>query len=150
MKKWEAFLALTAVTTIGFLLSLSVIPSEWLWQFLLIEFIPIAFILGYSVSKMERKVAVTIFLVITIFPIVIRGIEASRWKASTIDENNYSELWRLPAFCHRTPSSSWNHVSCIWWNTSSDAIWSEGRLPPCGSPTCTSRFWSRRRRTLKY
>jgi hypothetical protein len=92
MKKKEAVLSLTVVTAIGLILSLPFVPSEWLWRFLLMEFIPIAFILGYSVSKMERKVAVIIFLIIVIFPIVIQGVEASKHMGPTINEKGYSEL----------------------------------------------------------
>jgi hypothetical protein len=88
----EAALALVIVTAIGLGLSFPLIPSEWLWRFLLMEFIPIAFILGYSVSKMERKIAVTIFLLIAIFPAVIQGVEASKWMGPTINEKGYDEL----------------------------------------------------------
>jgi len=92
MKKKEAALSLMVVTTMGLMLSLPFIPSEWLWRFMLMEFIPIAFILGYSVSKMEHRVAVTIFLIIVIFPIVIQGFEASRLMGPIINEKGYSEL----------------------------------------------------------
>ena len=88
----EAALALVVVTVIGLALSFPLIPSEWLWRFLLMEFIPIAFILGYSVSKMERKVAVTIFLLIAVFPVVIQGVEASKWMGPTINAKGYGEL----------------------------------------------------------
>jgi len=91
-KKKEATLSLMVVTAIGLLLSLPFIPAEWLWRFMLMEFIPIAFILGYSVSKMEHKVAVTIFLIIVIFPMVIQGVEASRHMGPIINEEGYSEL----------------------------------------------------------
>jgi hypothetical protein len=80
------------VTVIGLGLSFPLIPPEWLWRFLLMEFIPIAFILGYSVSKMERKVAIIIFLLIVIFPVVIQGVEASRWMGPIINEKGYGEL----------------------------------------------------------
>jgi hypothetical protein len=88
----EAALALTVAAVIGLGLSFPLIPSEWLWRFLLMEFIPIAFILGYSVSKMERKVAVTIFLLIAVFPVVIQGVEASRRMGPIISEKGYAEL----------------------------------------------------------
>jgi hypothetical protein len=88
----EASLALAVVTIIGLALSFPLIPSEWLWRFLLMEFIPIAFILGYSVSKMERKVAITIFLLIAVFPVVIQGVEASKRLGPTISEEGYAEL----------------------------------------------------------
>ncbi|MFQ6074127.1 MAG: glycosyltransferase family 39 protein [Candidatus Bathyarchaeia archaeon] len=88
----EAALALMAVALIGLGLSFPLIPSEWLWRFLLMEFIPIAFILGYCVSKMERKVAVTIFLLIAVFPVVIQGVEASRMMGPIINEKGYREL----------------------------------------------------------
>jgi hypothetical protein len=56
------------------------------------EFIPIAFILGYSVSKMERRVPVTIFLLVAVFPTVIQGVEASRRMGPIINEKGYTEL----------------------------------------------------------
>lgn len=92
MKKTEAALALVVVTVIGLVLSLPIIPSEWLWRFLLMEFIPIAFILGYCVSKMERRVAVVIFLIIVVFPTVLQGVEASKYMGPTINEKGYGEL----------------------------------------------------------
>jgi hypothetical protein len=88
----EAALALLVVSFIGFGLSLPLIPPEWLWRFLLMEFIPIAFILGYSVSKMERRVPVTIFLLVAVFPTVIQGVEASRRMGPIINEKGYTEL----------------------------------------------------------
>lgn len=90
--KKEAALALTVATVTGLVLSFPLIPSEWLWRFLLMEFIPIAFILGYSVSKMERKVAVTIFMLIAIFPVIFQGVEASKRMGPTIDQRGYVEL----------------------------------------------------------
>jgi len=92
MKKTEAALALIVVTVIGFMLSLPIIPPEWLSRFLLMEFIPIAFILGYSVSKMKHRVAVVIFLIIVIFPAVLQGVEASKQMGPTINEKGYGEL----------------------------------------------------------
>jgi hypothetical protein len=88
----EAALVLIVITVIGLGLSFPLIPPEWLWRFLLMEFIPIAFILGYSVSKMERKVAVTIFLLIAVFPVIIQGVEASRLMRPIINEKGYAEL----------------------------------------------------------
>jgi hypothetical protein len=88
----EAALALTSATVIGLVLSFPLIPPEWLWRFLLMEFIPTAFILGYSVSKMERKVAAIIFLLIAVFPVVIQGVDASRWMGPIINEKGYAEL----------------------------------------------------------
>jgi hypothetical protein len=88
----ETTLALLVVTIIGFGLSFPLIPPEWLWRFLLMEFIPVAFILGYSLSKMERKIAVTVFLLITIFPLIIQGLEASRRMGPIINEEGYDEL----------------------------------------------------------
>jgi hypothetical protein len=64
----EATLSLTTITIIGVLLSLPFIPTEWLWRFLLMEFIPIAFVIGYSFSKMQTKITISILLLLCLFP----------------------------------------------------------------------------------
>ncbi|KPV65501.1 MAG: hypothetical protein AOA65_0105 [Candidatus Bathyarchaeota archaeon BA1] len=51
----EAALTLSTTTTAGMLLSLSFIPPQWLWTFLLMEFIPIAIILGYRPPKWSGR-----------------------------------------------------------------------------------------------
>ncbi len=88
----EAVLVLTVATIVGWLLCLPFIPSEWLWRFLLMEFIPVAVILGYSSSKMERKMALAIFLILVIFPLILQSVEASKNMGPTINEKGYHEL----------------------------------------------------------
>ena len=88
----EAVLVLTVTTIVGWLLCLPFIPPEWLWRFLLMEFIPVAIILGYSSSKMERKMALTIFLILVIFPLILQSVEASKNMGPTINEKGYHEL----------------------------------------------------------
>jgi len=98
MRKKEDTLSLAAVTATGLMLSLPFIPQQWLWRFMLMEFIPISFIVGYGVSKikMESKVMAAIFLIIIIFPVVIQGLGAARPRARymspTISEEGYHEL----------------------------------------------------------
>lgn len=92
MGKREAVLMLSSVTVVGILLSLPFIPHEWLWRFLLMEFIPIAFILGYSVSKIEQKVGVVVFAMLVVFPLLFQSVEASRLMGPTIDEGGLREL----------------------------------------------------------
>lgn len=104
MKNKEAFLALMAVVIIGLLLSLPFIPPEWLWRFLLMEFIPIAIILGYSACKMGQKITLAIFLILVLFPLVLQSVEASRQMGPTINENGYYELMWMTE--HVTPSDS--------------------------------------------
>lgn len=62
--KKDAVLAVCTVTIVGLLLSLPFIPAEWLWRFLLMEFIPIAFLIGYSFSKMQTKIAVSMLFLL--------------------------------------------------------------------------------------
>jgi len=57
-KKKRETSTVATVTIIGILLSLPFIPQEWLWRFLLMEFVPTAFIIGYAASKMEKKITI--------------------------------------------------------------------------------------------
>ncbi len=88
----EAFLPLLAMTITGLALSFPLIPREWLWRFLLMEFIPAGFILGYSFSKIERRIAVAVFLLIAVSPVIVQGVDASRRMGPTITNAGYEEL----------------------------------------------------------
>ena len=90
--KKGAVLTLSTATIVGTLLSLPFIPQQWLWRFLLMEFIPLAIIIGYGASKMERKIAIAIFLILCISPLVYQSIEESRRMHPTINEEGYREL----------------------------------------------------------
>jgi hypothetical protein len=96
--KREATLAIAAFTIAGLLLSLPFIPHEWLWRFLLMEFIPIAFIVGYSMSKMETKITLTILILLSLFPLILQGIAGSGPMRPTIQEEDYTELELIGEF----------------------------------------------------
>lgn len=88
----EANLFLMVSTLIGVILSLPFIPQQWLWRFLLMEFIPASFILGYCISKIGSKKLISIFVILAIFPIIFQGFEAARRLGPVINEKGYSEL----------------------------------------------------------
>lgn len=56
------------------------------------EFIPVSIILGYSSSKMERKMTLTIFLILIVFPLILQSVGASRDMSPIINEKGYHEL----------------------------------------------------------
>ena len=94
----EAFLAVASVTIAGTLLSLPFIPTEWLWRFLLMGFIPVAFILGHSISKVQTmpasrvKTAVSILLLLCLSLLVLQAVHVSRTLGPIIQEPDYDEL----------------------------------------------------------
>jgi len=90
--KKEATLALATVTITGVLLSLPFIPTEWLWRFLLMEFIPISFVIGYSFSKMQTKIATSILLLLCLFPMILQAVAMSGTLRPTIEEVDYHEI----------------------------------------------------------
>lgn len=87
----EAVLMLSSATFVGILLSLPFIPPEYSWRFLLMEFIPISFILGYIVSRMEQKTRV-IFLMLVVVLLLFQSVSAARLMGPTIDEEGFREL----------------------------------------------------------
>ncbi|MFQ6124413.1 MAG: ArnT family glycosyltransferase [Candidatus Heimdallarchaeota archaeon] len=102
-KKRETALAISTVTIVGVFLSLPFIPQEWLWRFLLMEFIPIAFVLGFAVSKIKRKLISAIFLLLCLLPLVLQGVATSKTIKPTIREVDYHELEFIGSFI---PSNS--------------------------------------------
>ncbi len=88
----KAVPAITSVTVVGILLSLPFIPREWLWRFLLMEFIPISFIIGISFSKIKEKSTLTVFLLLCLFPVVLQGVAVSKTMQPTIQDVEYHEL----------------------------------------------------------
>ncbi|MEM4520973.1 MAG: hypothetical protein QXF23_04540 [Candidatus Bathyarchaeia archaeon] len=94
-KRKEAVLALTSVTVIGILVLLIslLIPIEWIWRFLYMEFIIIAFIIGYGFSKIQGRVAVLALALFLCFsPIIAQTFNASRTLMPTISEEDYKEI----------------------------------------------------------
>lgn len=91
--KKEAVLALAPVTIVGILLLIPFIPVEWIWRFLYMEFITIAFVLGYGFSRIPRKgmiLAAALFLCFS--PIIIQTVGASKNLMPTISEADYREI----------------------------------------------------------
>ena len=90
--KEQETLAVASATLIGALLSFPLIPPEWLWRFLLMEFIPVSFILGYVVSKIEKRIILVVFLFLCIFPLILQGVAASGKMRPMIGMEDYQQL----------------------------------------------------------
>jgi len=67
------------------------------------EFIPIAFVLGFAVSKIKRKLISAIFLLLCLLPLVLQGVATSKTMKPTIREVDYHELEFIGSFI---PSNS--------------------------------------------
>ena len=96
-------LALAAATLVGALLAFPLIPPEWLWRFLLMEFISMSFILGIAVSKIEKRIVLVAFLLLCVFPLILQGIGVSKNMRPTIREDDY---WQLEIISLHVPSNS--------------------------------------------
>ncbi len=90
--KREAVLAVATTTIVGLLLSLPFIPNEWLWRFLLMEFIPISFIVGYSISKFRTKIATVTFILLCLFPLILQAVAMSSTLGPSIQTSDYGEI----------------------------------------------------------
>jgi hypothetical protein len=99
----EALLAVSSITITGTLLSLPFIPVEWLWRFLLMDFIPISFILGYSVSKIQtihenrRKTAFSVLLFLCLSLLILQAFQSTRVMGPSVQKTEYDELKSLEA-----------------------------------------------------
>jgi hypothetical protein len=87
-------LSIGTVTSIGLLLLLPVffIAHEMLKRFLFFEFIPMAFIVGYSASKMRSEIARSIMLFLFLTPLIIQAITYSRTLGPLISMKEYREI----------------------------------------------------------
>jgi hypothetical protein len=99
----EALLPLASVTITGTLLSLPFIPVEWLWRLLLMDFIPISFIVGYSVSKIKtmrvsrRKTALSILLFLCLSLLILQAVQVSITLGPSVPKTDYDELASIGA-----------------------------------------------------
>jgi len=101
--KKEVVLAIATVTIVGMLLAFPFISIDWVFRFLLMEFIPIAFIVGYSASKIKGKTAASILLLLCLSLLVLQSIPMSQLIGPTIRETDYRELEYIGEFI---PSNS--------------------------------------------
>jgi len=98
-----ALLAVGSVTITGTLLSLPFIPVEWLWRFLLMDFIPISFITGYSIWKVQimtpsrRKTALSVLLFLGLSLLILQAVHVSRTLGPSILKTDYDELESIGA-----------------------------------------------------
>lgn len=100
-KRRKAVLALIPVTFVGILLLLvaSLIPIEWVWRFLYMEFITVAFIIGYGFSKIQgRRMLLTIAILLCFSLIILQAVEASKVMMPTISEADYAEIEEMKRY----------------------------------------------------
>ena len=107
----EVLLAVASVTIAGTLLSLPLIPVEWLWRFLLMDFIPMSLIMGCIASKIQamspsrRKTYIYILFLLYLSLLVLQAVYVSRSfgpiiTGPTISEDEYDELEAIGAIIH--------------------------------------------------
>jgi len=111
--KTEQFVFLLSITITGSLLGLPFIPREWLWRFMLMEFVPISIILSYGLSKVDPLLSVKIkdpllrgFLALMIIglclsPLIVQAVDMRMFVRPTISYAGYLDLTemrkRIPA-----------------------------------------------------
>jgi len=96
-------LAVATATIIGAFLAFPLIPPEWLWRFLLMEFIPMTIILGFVVSKIKKRTVLAAFLILCVLPLILQGIGASGKMHPMIGEEEYQQL---KIISYHVPSNS--------------------------------------------
>lgn len=96
-------LAVATATTIGAVLAFPLIPPEWLWRFLLMEFIPMTVIFGFAFSKINKRTPLAVFLLLCVFPLILQGIGASGRMHPVIGEEEYQQLKVISSY---VPSNS--------------------------------------------
>ncbi|MCS7113883.1 MAG: hypothetical protein RMJ15_02685 [Nitrososphaerota archaeon] len=158
----EAVLALVPVTVVGILLLTPFIPIEWVWRFLYMEFITIAFVLGYGFSKIPRKnviLAAALFLCFS--PIIMQTVNASKTMMPTIREADYREIEEMGQYIPPNSVIFANPLYSYWieYVTRTDttfmfspAIWQyrhvliliDKLFPPTTTPNGTIIFEGRR------
>ncbi len=95
-KKGKKPVTIITVTIIGLLLTFPLIPDGWYYRIVLMEFIPISFIVGYITSKTTSKIfSNPIYHIIFVFIILIlihQSILYSKRLSPSIDEGKYQEI----------------------------------------------------------
>lgn len=97
----EAVLTLATVTTFGItiMLPIPITPADWIWRVLVMEFIPISFIIGYCFSKIPFNFKVSAFiLLICLIPISLQTVMMQEVLCPTISEFEYYEIMRMKLY----------------------------------------------------
>ena len=97
-KNKEAALAVSAATIAGLALSFPFIMEQLLFRSLLMEFIPMALILGYCATKLEEKSIVPVLIPLVLFLLIAQAIVMSSVIGPTISETDYNELRYIAKF----------------------------------------------------
>lgn len=158
----EAVLAIVPATVVGILLLTPFIPVDWIWRFLYMEFITIAFVTGYGFSKIQSKniiLAVALFLCFS--PIIIQTVNASKTLMPTISEADYYEIEEMRRYIPSKSVIFANPFYSYWieyvTRTDTAAMFSPGiwqyehvlilvdnLFPPTTTPNATKIFEGRR------
>lgn len=85
-------MALSIVTSVGIMLSLPFIPPQWLWRFLLMEFIPISLILSYALSRIKRRDLAFLFASVCLSLFAAQTFETILNIHPTISPQGYLDL----------------------------------------------------------
>jgi len=95
-KKGKKPVTVITVTIIGLLLTFPIIPDGWYYRIVLMEFIPISFIVGYVTSKTTSKIfSNPIYQIIFVFIILIlihQSVLYSKRLSPSINEEKYQEM----------------------------------------------------------
>lgn len=95
----EVTVAIATVTIVAVIFLLPFIPADLLWRLLLMEFVPIAFVIGYGFSKIQGKIAISILMLfLCFFPMILESFTISNTFRSTISIDDYYEIETLKGY----------------------------------------------------
>lgn len=96
-KKTEAVTIIT-VTIIGLLLSFPTIPDNWFIRFILMEFIPMAYIVGYVSSKVQSNMISQIIFFSFMLLLIYQSVVYSRRLGPSITVEEHQEIQLIAQF----------------------------------------------------
>ncbi|MFQ5871513.1 MAG: 6-pyruvoyl-tetrahydropterin synthase-related protein [Candidatus Geothermarchaeales archaeon] len=86
---------LGSAVVVGVLISLPVIPKEWLWRFALMGFVPMSIVIGCSVGKVRPRLSALLMMILVLSPLTIQAVGGSEFVRPTITEDMYDELLEM-------------------------------------------------------
>jgi hypothetical protein len=123
--KKKAVLLGTA-TLIGIGLVLPFIPTAYAWRFQVMEFLPVAVIMGYACSvltRLNRKQLAIGLMVLMLVPVAYIGYQQAVMMSPTISSTAYNELTQMASSI-----STDNAVLLIQGSRGNDVYWPEAIL----------------------
>jgi len=79
-------------TSIGVLLVLPIIPTDFAWRLELMEFLPVSFIIGYACASLNGKLLRILVLLLLVGPLAFLGYQNAVSLAPTITAQGYADL----------------------------------------------------------